>query len=355
MIVGELREFFVHDKVSLCYNGNFDDSYTEKIIYLSESDLTKKSRKRMSFLVAESFQNIVRHGNEELLAESATVFGVRRLDPFLHVFSSNVVDSETKTSLETKLKRLEGMDRDSLKAMYRSSLQVGGLNDKGGAGLGLIEMARKSTQDLKFSFEAKSDQNFGFNLQVDLLLDGQEDKVDKPSISISDNTDLHRYIEEKEIIFLLKTSFTDDLTTPLLKMLKGNTGDAMGAVGYAIYHTAVEMIQNIVRHGQDINDQREGLFCLLKSDRGYTLCTGNYIRQDSKVEQWINFLNAQNKEELKFLYRKGLIESSENNKGNSAGIGMIDVRRKSNEPFEFQITNLKNGKYLEMYIEIVVD
>jgi len=354
MVIGELRDFFVKDKVALCYNGNFDDSYTERIIYLSESDLTKKSRKRMSFLVAESFQNIVRHGNEELLAKTATVFGVRRLDPFLHVFSSNVVDPPTMASLDTQLKRLEGLDKASLKELYLTSLQDGGLNDKGGAGLGLIEMSRKSTRDLQYTFEENSDKNYSFNLQVDLFLEGQEEEQGEPSILIANNTDLHKYIKEKEIIFLLKTSFTDDLTTPLLKMLKGNTSDAMGSVGYVIYHAAVEMIQNIVRHGQDIEDQRVGLFCLMKSDQGYMLCTGNYIADDSKVEEWINFLNTQDKDQLKALYRNGLMESSKNNTGNSAGIGMIDVRRKNLRPIQYRITDQAKGRYLELYIEVAI-
>ena len=352
--VEELRQFFVYDKVCLWYNGDFNDDFTERIIFLSEGDLNKKSRKRMSFLVAESYQNIIRHGNEQIETTTSTVFGVRRIDPYLHVFSSNVVDAETKEYLTSELKSLEGLSKEELKEMYKASLSEGGLSDKGGAGLGLIEMARKSTRPLQYGFEENEEKNYDFTLQLDLLLDGQEGG-EEPKIQIDNNEWLHKYVEEKQIIFLLKSDFTDELTTPLLKMLKGNTSDAMGKTGKMIYHAAVEMIQNIVRHTKVMNDRREGVFCLMNAEHGYTLCSGNYINDDSDVQEWIEELNSMNKDELNAIYRERLLNGVPSRGNNSAGIGMIDVRRKTLEPIHINISQQERGQFLGMYIDIVVE
>src|SRR3990172_1478262 len=54
------------DNLCLGYQGEVTDDMTEKIIALSEYSINnmedaKKLRKKVSFLMAESFQNIVRH------------------------------------------------------------------------------------------------------------------------------------------------------------------------------------------------------------------------------------------------------------------------------------------------------
>ena len=68
-----IKEFYreIHlDDLTLAYSGEFTDSMTERIIDLSEAYLDSsiklgKLKRRTSFLVAECFQNVVRHGTKE--------------------------------------------------------------------------------------------------------------------------------------------------------------------------------------------------------------------------------------------------------------------------------------------------
>ena len=62
------------DNLCLLYSGNFSDDITNKLIELSEYNINNinalsKMKKKASFLMAECFQNIVRHG-EKLGAET---------------------------------------------------------------------------------------------------------------------------------------------------------------------------------------------------------------------------------------------------------------------------------------------
>jgi len=350
-IVKELRGLFTEDKICLFYHGDFDDAFMEEIIFLSDNDVSRKSRRRMAFLMAESFQNVVRHGNANLLSTSSSLFGVRRLDPFIHVFSTNAVDSETRNTLEKKFSQLSGLDQTELKTLYRESLSVTKLSAKGGAGLGLIEMARKSKSPLQYSFGPLTSDTCSFNLQIDLLLDGTEESTRGLPLSIQENADLHQYIMKHKIIFLLKGDFTDDLTMPLLKVLEGNTEVSNSSTAYLAYHTAVEMIQNIVRHAKVKDGINDGLFCLMESESGYVLCAGNYVNKESKVDQFIESINHKSEEELNQIYRTGL-RTSLNDDGNSAKVGLIDIRRKIDKPFEYEIIESELGRYFVLCAEI---
>ena len=58
------------DDLTLAYTGIFEDSMTNRIIELSEAYLESheqmgKLKRKASFLVAECFQNVVRHGSKE--------------------------------------------------------------------------------------------------------------------------------------------------------------------------------------------------------------------------------------------------------------------------------------------------
>ena len=69
--VGDLISIVKRDSLTLSYSGVFSDSMTDRIIELSEAYLESheqmgKMRRKTSFLVAECFQNVVRHGGTEV-------------------------------------------------------------------------------------------------------------------------------------------------------------------------------------------------------------------------------------------------------------------------------------------------
>ena len=66
-IVNNFFRSLNHDTLSFFYQGNFSDEITDKIINLSEYNISlqqdqPKMSNKVSFFMAECFQNIVRHG-----------------------------------------------------------------------------------------------------------------------------------------------------------------------------------------------------------------------------------------------------------------------------------------------------
>jgi hypothetical protein len=53
------------------------------------------------------------------------------------------------------------LDKDGLKDLYKEIIKNTTISDKGGAGLGFVDMARKSGEKLEFSFpEMNADYSF---------------------------------------------------------------------------------------------------------------------------------------------------------------------------------------------------
>ncbi len=351
-LIGLLRKCFSVDKICMFYRGNFDDIFTDKLITLADHDFEKKAKKRISFLMSESFQNIIRHGDNELGNKKDSLFGVRAISPFSHIFSSNPISEKDKLFLEERLNVINKLNKEQLKMLYTKVLEDGALSNKGGAGLGLIEMAKKSQKPIQTDFKEFEDHTYAFSMQIDLIVNDQADAelLENP-IGIEENTAMYDLMVSNDIIFLYKGDFSDETISPMLNILEGNTTDMTNLLGYKIYHSAVELMQNVIRHSS-IDHHKEGIFAVNKTEDGYFLCTGNYVsKQEKKLEEHIAKLNSMNKDDLGALYRKQLKASTES-PGNNAGVGLIDLRRSFMTPLELKMTEDKNGNYLTIGIEI---
>lgn len=349
-IIGLINKSFESDKFSMYYNGDFDDEFTERIISIAEFDTDKKSKRRLSFLISESFQNIVRHGDKSLHAKSGSLFGLRGDDEFVHIFSSNKVDSKAKEHLQNKLSEINSLSKDEIKAYYLKVLAGGEFSNKGGAGLGLIEMAKKSGRPLQLDFSPTEDEKWQFSMQIDLPIDKNNDEA--LALDVDENVALNKIINSNNILFLYKGEFNDELLTPMLSILQGNTL-SNEAVSFSIFHTAVELMQNINRHGvADENGKIEGVFAIQEFQDYFYLSTGNRIKDSSEeFQEHIDFINSCKIEELNQLYRK-ILKKSVTDESNSAGVGLIDLRRIIKNNIDLRITKNSDESYSMIGIKI---
>ena len=56
------------------------------------------------------------------------------------------------------LPSINNLEKDELKALHQELLNTTGFSEKGGAGLGFIDMARKSENKLEFIFVKESEE-----------------------------------------------------------------------------------------------------------------------------------------------------------------------------------------------------
>jgi len=63
---------------------------------------------------------------------------------------------------------VNGASKEELKAMYKRQMRDGKLSEKGGAGLGLIDIARKVNEPLNYQFLNLDESHYLFILKVEI-------------------------------------------------------------------------------------------------------------------------------------------------------------------------------------------
>jgi hypothetical protein len=119
--------------------------------------------------MVETLQNMNKHSDEikeRKIGSGLFIIG-KKLDTY-YVITSNMVAKKHKDSLEKSLIIVNNATRDELKQMYKKQIKEGQLSEKGGAGLGLIDIARKTGETLDYQFLQLDDDNFFFILKVEI-------------------------------------------------------------------------------------------------------------------------------------------------------------------------------------------
>ena len=162
----ELREHFSRSKIMLCFNGPVSRSLIEEIgnalkNYLHADHAQPSAAMDVFGVYVEMTQNI-RHyamgrGYDEM-DSSATVVVARDDEKHYVVQAGNVVEKADGVALLAQVNALAQMDKVQLKALYKTQLRQPRNEDiVSGAGLGLIDIARKSSQPLSASLADSTD------------------------------------------------------------------------------------------------------------------------------------------------------------------------------------------------------
>ncbi|MEM9024279.1 MAG: SiaB family protein kinase, partial [Bacteroidota bacterium] len=331
----ELRE----DNLSFIYQGDFNDDITSRIIDLSDRNIEsniqlKRLKKKVSFLVAECFQNIIRHsGDADFIPDELdknSAFMIRNVGGTYYIASANLIPNDKVDTLRLKLKGVNLLEPDELKQVSMAVLEQQSFTDKGGAGVGLIEMARKSGQKLEFHFEQVNDSVTFFYLQVRVV---QELEATPVAVSIDDTKSLHDQLTEHNLLMVHRGDFLQDSLLPVLKMIEDNIKSDLDKykVKRVVYNLMVEILQNITNHAKVDEGKREGVMLLGKHEERYVIIAGNYIDNDlipafqEKLDRVIN----KDKKALKKMYRT-LLEESQGGAREGAGLGLTEIARGGN-------------------------
>jgi hypothetical protein len=78
------------------------------------------------------------------------------------------VKNENLPSLRHALEHINSLDKDGLKELYKEIIKNTTISVKGGAGLGFVDMARKSGEKLEWSFIPMNDDQSFFCLKVNI-------------------------------------------------------------------------------------------------------------------------------------------------------------------------------------------
>ncbi len=117
-------------------------------------NMNKKLKKLFSIFV-ELAQNIMHYSAERIAIDGKEVgVGIilfTEIDSGFTIYSGNVVDNDSLGKLTNKIDDLNNLDKDELKEMYSKNLREDRPDNSKGAGLGLIEIARKASGKIAYN------------------------------------------------------------------------------------------------------------------------------------------------------------------------------------------------------------
>lgn len=353
------------DNLSLFYSGNFSDEITVRLIDLSELSFSNgKSRatmrKKVSFLMAECFQNVIRHTDvdPELSGEERYpgFFMTRNVDGNYYIASGNLIRKKDIENLRSKIDDINKLDKNELKSLYMKVLGTEGMSAKGGAGLGLIDMARKSGRKLDAEFLSVNKELTNFYLQIYIDQDGHEEDNLRSHLQESRAVYLNDLLRINDVIMAYQGDFNQDSVLPLLTMIDQNMLTHPSGKGFNknLYHVMVEILQNIMHHGQVERDKTEGVFSIGLKDNIYHVDAANYIDNNhvTAFRKSIEDFLSLNNENLKTEYKRILREGPDNPNG-GAGLGVIDIIRMSRQKPEFRFEAVDDHRTL-FYLKVLV-
>jgi nitrate reductase assembly molybdenum cofactor insertion protein NarJ len=165
------------------------------------------------------------------------------------------------------------------------------------------------------------------------------------------NSAFYQKMHDPEIMLTFKGSVTYDLVSALLTSIEPKLHhlESHLPTRKRLYNVLVECLQNVAHHSDDVATNDEDLngkvtLLLVTSERdSYCVQTGNTIL-NSKVDdlkEWLEVINTLSPDELKTAYKKILDQGEPSAKG-TAGLGFIDIARKSGQKFVYNFQRMNN-------------
>jgi hypothetical protein len=153
-------------EVKLVYEGKVTHQITKAFISLAEAQMEENeetaSVQRVVFhVMVECLQNISRHADDcakgNYLYSGKGIFMVCNTKDTFLITTGNAVLKDKIKAIIKMIDRINGMNDFQLKDLYMKQMREGTLSEKGGAGLGLIDIRRKTGNKLEYHFIPLSD------------------------------------------------------------------------------------------------------------------------------------------------------------------------------------------------------
>ncbi len=175
-----IENYFSDEKdgnIILYYKGNVNsdvinhvlDTVEEKMVQVNEH---ARLRKKVYNVLVESLQNLYHHVDrvpDDFEDQKSQKFGllvVKKIEGGYKIITGNFVHAENIEKLEEKIKRINRSSHEEIKELYKFILNHQRISAKGGGGLGLVDIARKTGNKLEYSFKEYNSKYFFFYLNI---------------------------------------------------------------------------------------------------------------------------------------------------------------------------------------------
>lgn len=347
-------------KLLFAYRGAMNDNITDAILGISEYTLDEhttmaQSNRKVSFLLVECFQNILRHRQQDGLScelhDRGSMFSFRLFDDAFYINSINRIAPEDRERLQEIVERVNRLDKKELKALYLEQLQNTDISNRGGAGLGLIELARKSGRPIGYCFEEVSPGVVYFHNQVCF-----KQSIERELDFSSATGELQLQMLVQNTLMVYKGDLSQRSILPLLSMAEVNLQETMtSASARKVGHVLVEMLQNVSRHSNTASGLKEGVMTIGEQAGAFVIQTGNVVSQAQKheLDHELFEISRHEPNELRELHRAKFKASLQRNDRFSSGLGLIQIARDGKGRIDYRFDPMKQMEHFFSFAVMV--
>jgi hypothetical protein len=349
----------IHDKMRkerllFVYRGEITDRNSLPLLTLLENEMKDDSygfvgRKRLFMYVLENLQNIVKHGDRSGHGDMSLVAYSKTGDGYT-ITTGNIIASDHVNDLKKRLDRVNKLDVNEIKILYRQILDTSEFSSKGGAGLGLIEMAIKTGNRLDYEF-VPVDKSFSYFILsktvdssgVGLNTDNRGQRFESASV-----VHLEHLMAENKIYMIWSGHLTPGIGEEVLSLTEARLTeeDIDSHLRRRVFNIMIEILENVSKYNPGkAAEKRYGMpVVLVRLENGeFVLTTGNLILNShvGDLKEKLDKINSFGKEGLKTLFYESL--SSQSIETDSTGnMGLISMARKSGSKLIYQFEKVND-------------
>lgn len=169
MDVFEIKKEFNDSQILICFNGPFTHSILEEIGLAIRNHLDQQNVQRAAITdVFSVYIELTQNARHYIVRRkmppgelSSTIVVVARDNEAHTVTSGNYIRKEDTDLLKSHIEHINTLNADELKQLYRKGLRSERPPGATGAGVGLIDIARKSSARMQISVKSV-DEHFDF-------------------------------------------------------------------------------------------------------------------------------------------------------------------------------------------------
>ncbi len=164
-------------EVLLAYKGSITAELITNVLGVVESKLDhvidkSVTKKKIYNILVESLQNLYHHVDDlpdevnESMDIHFGIFVISKVSDSYDIRTGNFIKTDKITKLKERLDKIKSLSKDELKELYKFVLNNQKFSDKGGGGLGLIDIARRTDGRVEYEFDDYDDNYAFFSLNI---------------------------------------------------------------------------------------------------------------------------------------------------------------------------------------------
>lgn len=346
-LIKRLRKKLLSEHLMFAYRGQVTGDNSVALLTLLEKEMELSAfsllgRKRLFMFVLENLQNITRHGSAASEEVTSLVVYTKTEDGY-NVSTGNALKTKEVRGLRENLEKINNLDPDKIREVYRAMLQDSNIGHKGGAGLGLIEMARKTGNKLEYDFLPVDKTYSYFILSKTVDAGGLGINLPGPGTPFSGQkiANLERMMKANSIYFLWAGLMSHAISKELLNFSETTMLEAEleHNLHKRVFATLIELLQNVTQHSPGFEAERQygaPLAMIRKTPSSYIITSGNLIRTSDTehLRQKLDMVNNYDEEGLKKLLKVALI-GQDMSQLSTGYMGLLEMARRSGHKLQY--------------------